>query len=308
MALIDYPISLPRPQASIVTPAERRQLSDEQRPRFARAIQRDRREFEQLTWPPMSAADVATFRQWWKEDLSLGGAWFNATWPLPRGFVAAVRKFVKPPQRTYLGRGFWRMTAVCEVRGRSLPVQRDLGIVVHWDTVNTLGIINFTNDDRTATTSVAGSMCIDSLGIGAGKYYGEILLEYLVDEGPAITVQMGITQNDPGNFDNFIGIGITGDVHLDGALVDTVSPLPTGTVLGFALDTNASKYWISVDGTWISGNPATGVGESGAMTGINSAYLFFFVESIEAPYAATLATSNAQFQYAPPSGFSQWAS
>src|SRR5690606_36068539 len=120
MALIDYPSSLPRPQASIVTPAERRQLVSEQRPLYARNIERDRREFEQLTWPPMNAVQMAILREWFNGDLVLGGAWFNATWPLPRGFVTAVRKFLKPPSRSFLGRGYWRVTATCEVRGRTL--------------------------------------------------------------------------------------------------------------------------------------------------------------------------------------------
>lgn len=113
-----YPASLPCPKSSTVTPAERRALSNASRPRDARALARDRLEVEKLEFPPMVPAEFATFRAWWESDLILGGAWFAADWPLPRGMITAVRKFIGAPVWSYTPGGFWRITAVCQVRGR----------------------------------------------------------------------------------------------------------------------------------------------------------------------------------------------
>lgn len=120
---IVYPMTLPIPQTSTVTPAERRALSDPQRPRAARAMQRDRLEFERITLPPLSETESDAFFTWWRDTLFRGGAWFAAEWPLPRGFVTAVRKFREQPRWQFVAGGDWRLSALCEVRGRGeLPL------------------------------------------------------------------------------------------------------------------------------------------------------------------------------------------
>lgn len=119
---IDYPQSLPVPQTSVVSPAEMRQLSNERTPYEARALSNEQREFERVTFPAMNAVQAAVFQEWWKDDLIYGGAWFNAKWPLPRGFFEAQRKFVGAPRWQAVGRGYWKISALCEVRGRSLRV------------------------------------------------------------------------------------------------------------------------------------------------------------------------------------------
>lgn len=118
---IVYPESLPCPQTSSVTAADRRLLTDKDRPRGdAIAIQRDRLEFEQVTWPPLNAIQTATLRAWWKDVLIEGGAWFEATWPMPRGRVPTVRKFTGSLQWEFIAGGFWRVSGTTEVRGRGL--------------------------------------------------------------------------------------------------------------------------------------------------------------------------------------------
>lgn len=112
-----YPESLPTPQTSAVTSDELRYLSNESRPREAAPIQLDGRDYESLTWPPMGPEQMAVFLSWVRNDLVFGGAWFTATWPLPRGQVAAVRKFIGQPRREFVPGGYWRVSAVCEIRG-----------------------------------------------------------------------------------------------------------------------------------------------------------------------------------------------
>lgn len=112
-----YPATLPTPQTSAVTPAERRALATADRPREARPVQLDRRSFERITWPPMRAEQYAELRRWWRDDLSEGAAWFDAVWPIPQGWVRAVRKLREQPQWQFVPGGFWRISALCEIRG-----------------------------------------------------------------------------------------------------------------------------------------------------------------------------------------------
>lgn len=120
--LVSYPSDLPCPQRLGFEPVDRRAVSDASRPREARARQRDRLAIEEVAFRPFSAAESAQFAAWWRNDLSFGSAWFNASWPGPRGIVAAVRRFIGAPTWTFIPGGFWRVDARFEVRGESLPV------------------------------------------------------------------------------------------------------------------------------------------------------------------------------------------
>lgn len=119
-----YPTTLPCPQTSTVAPSEKRQLSDEARPRDARALQRDRLELERITWPPLTAAQAEEIRSWWRNDLVYGGAWFVANWPVPRGMVSCVRRFLEQPSWSFVPGGFWALSALCEIRGVGLDPVR----------------------------------------------------------------------------------------------------------------------------------------------------------------------------------------
>jgi hypothetical protein len=173
MAALEYPAGLPCPQTSTVTPAERRALSDSDRPRDARPLQRDRLEFERITWPPMTEAQSAEFDAWWRETLTFGGAWFAADWPLPRGMVTAVRKFREQPRLQFVPGGFWRISALCEVRGRGmLPSTDDVLLLVGAN-------LDFNDESRFAVVPVVtGAPAISSvtkkLGAGSGGTAGAV--------------------------------------------------------------------------------------------------------------------------------------
>lgn len=112
-----YPESLPCPSALTSAPKERRQLSNQSRPVEASALQRDRGGVETVTFPPFDAAQMQAFREWWRDELHLGAAWFVAAWPSPRGSIDQVRRFIGAPNREYVPPGNWRITAQLEVRG-----------------------------------------------------------------------------------------------------------------------------------------------------------------------------------------------
>lgn len=118
MSVIEYPSTLPCPRVSVVTPAERRLLSNAERPLTASTLSRDRRQFESITFPTMNAAQAEEFLAWWEDTLLHGALWFVAAWPIPIGAVRSVRKFVTKLRWNFVPGGFWSITAFTEVRGR----------------------------------------------------------------------------------------------------------------------------------------------------------------------------------------------
>lgn len=83
-------------------------------------MERDRRKFENVTFPPFDEMQAAAFRAWWETDLYKGSAWFEAEWPIPEGKVARTRKFIGAPKWEFIPGRFWRVSAYTEVRGLSM--------------------------------------------------------------------------------------------------------------------------------------------------------------------------------------------
>lgn len=122
MAAIEYPPTLPEPSVADIQSAERRQLSTGIGPQDARAMQRDRQAFQNVTWT-FSPQQAEAFQAWYDDVLLEGGAWFGAKWPLPQGWVMAMRKFIGAPAWSHIPVDFWRVTAKCELRGTgALPI------------------------------------------------------------------------------------------------------------------------------------------------------------------------------------------
>lgn len=132
---IRYPSTLPRPQVSNIAPVERRQLSSAERPRDARALQRDRLQRERVNFPAFNAEQFAAFRDWWRNDLVYGASWFVADWPTPSGATTTVRRFVSAPSWTFISKGWFKISAECEIRGAGVdPVRAPTTIaLLHLD-------------------------------------------------------------------------------------------------------------------------------------------------------------------------------
>lgn len=165
---INYPATLPVPQTSVITPFERRALSNADAPLEARAASRDRLQFERVTWT-LTDAQSEIFRAWWKTDLTDGAAWFNAAWPVLEGIVERQHCFRTQPAYAFIPGGFWKVSAVLEIRGRGRPVAEGLpsvgGDAIAWfDPV----------DGAFGTLARANSGSAPSYGIGAitGLYAG----------------------------------------------------------------------------------------------------------------------------------------
>lgn len=123
MAYVLYPVTLPGPQRADIQSVERRRVTPADWPYEARARQTDMKAIQQIVFPAFTASQAEIFNDWWSNILDGGGNWFAAKWALPDGWSYGVRRFLETPKWEFLGRGYWRVSAVMEVRGRGeLPV------------------------------------------------------------------------------------------------------------------------------------------------------------------------------------------
>jgi len=153
-----YPDSLPAPRTLSYTPRERRQLGDANRPLQARALERDRGAVERVTWPPFTTTQGEVFKEWWKNTLVYGGAWFVATWPTPQGRAPLVLRFRSPPNWQYVPGGFWSISAEVEVRGAgelpSAPAAFvDCELLLHFDEADPTAWIDYSTRHHAISVS-----------------------------------------------------------------------------------------------------------------------------------------------------------
>jgi hypothetical protein len=187
---------IPCPQTSSVTIEERRLLSEGTvGPRRERTIELDERQLQRMSWM-LSKEQYAIFKEWRRDDLIDGGAWFAApaTWPAPDGLIVKVRRFIGGTQREYLGNGFWRISEVAEVRGETLlpgtPVIPTLQLL--WlDLFN--GTAGTALDDHAQDIPLEGSvwvpasMFINQPGVLDGSGRATASSEYSTNDITAIT-------------------------------------------------------------------------------------------------------------------------
>lgn len=310
---IDYPLSLPVPQTMLVTPMDRAARSDPDRPREARALSRDRLDIVRATWPPLSPEQAAVFQGFWRDDIYQGGAWFNASWPLPQGTVPAVYKFIQQPRWRFVPGGMWRIEALLEKRGRTLRVVDGTapGIPSNpWNSANFVGPASFADLDF--TTTITGPATVVSIeaaegNLGAGKYYAELVPTFDFFEGGVAQVQMGVTRGNPGTPSEGAGYDLSGAVFSDGSLIDTFAAIDPGDVIMIAIEALDGYIYFGKNGTWLGGaNPATGDGAIGLAAFGQNYYLVFYGDNIETAYSCAIRTGADRFSYAVPAGFIAW--
>jgi hypothetical protein len=310
---INYPLELRVPQTENVTPFDRAQYSDRDRPREARALSLDRLAIVRATWQPLSPAHAEIFYSWWKTDLYEGGAWFNATWPLPQGFVPAVFRFIEQPRWRFVPGGRWRIEAVLEQRGRGLSVI-DGGAAGPpsnpWNSANEIGAVVFSSSDFVATFSAPAtvvSVDVAQGSVGSGLFYAELVPTFDFFEGGAAVVQVGVSRNNPGSASTGAGVDLSGDVVVDGTTVDNIGAIASSDVIMIALDAGGGFVYFGKNGTWLGGgDPAAGTGGYDLVVTVQDYWLSFFGDNIEGTYSCAINAGSDRFAYAPPGSYSAW--
>jgi hypothetical protein len=314
---INYPATLPVPQTSVITPLERRALSNEDAPLEARARSRDRLQFERVTWT-LTDAECEIFRAWWKADLTDGAAWFNAAWPVLEGIVDRQRCFRTQPAYAFIPGGFWKVSAILEIRGRGRRVDFGLPIPTTpsrpWNSTNEVGSVTFSDGDFTASIfPEGGGLCVSldvaEGGLGDGLYYAEMVVTISEPEVGAASVAFGVTRDNPGGSLTGASISTNGIVNVEGSDVDSTSTIVTGDVVMIALNALTGHVYFGLNGMWLdSSDPVSNVGGYALAPGLADYCLFFGYEGDGfSSYACDLRTGVDRLEFAVPNGFTAWA-
>jgi hypothetical protein len=339
MTAIVYPSTLPGPSAAGIQAAERRLLSAE--PFEARNGQRDRLATQQVTLPPFTAAEAATFRAWFDDTLIFGGAWFAATWPLPAGFMSGVRRWIGQPSWKVVN-GFWQVSGPCEVRGRGMPPVLPQ-VPAIWDAGTSDGGISpyalaqqmwsIDPADRRHATLAAFENFYPEVPLhgvhitvyansfkSSGKRYFELrVLDTSSSDGDHEPAKVGVCTagladywhdfySGPSPFTDG-GDAATNRTQLINAFRPDLSGAPA--ILMCAVDLDAGKIWFGKNGAW------NGAGAPTADPVTADSPMFSDVAgpvTIFARYYAVMMTTDlvlrtvdADFGYAPPTGFTAWS-
>lgn len=179
---------------------------------------------------------------------------------------------------------------------------------VTWNPSDKASNVSLSNSDLTAGASSASFGSVRAtLGRSTGKYYFEILCTTfgstrtgLGDGSFTLADYVGHTAKSAG-FVN--GANTNTGFTLNQA--GTIS-LANGDVLGFAVDGDAGKAWVSKNNVWqLTGDPAAGTGQWISWTPPVTIYPATSVYETNTSF--TLRTKTSQITGSVPSGFSVWA-
>lgn len=312
MPIIEYPAALPGPLEAPFQYAERRMLSTLPGPQNARAMSRDRLGGQPVEFC-FSHAQIAIWEDWVENELIRAGAWFASNWKQPSGGVG-VRRFVGEPSfPVYYPNHGWRVQAVVEVRGRGeLPQNTGPAEPVTWSPTFKGTTIALSNGNLTATdpsnSMETYSTVRATVAPTSGKWYWEIVVDSL-DE--ILDLFVGIITTDAdwntrfvANFPRYC-YRSTGSRY-DGSVTDGVYPeLEVGDNVGIAWDVPNDKVWYRLNGSWLDGDPATGLDPSstGEVTTETMTPSVGFDNNVGLA-GVTAKFAAAAWDYAAPAGFS----
>lgn len=178
------------------------------------------------------------------------------------------------------------------------------------------GTTTLSNSDRTiaAAASVGRVGVIGKASRASGKWYFESTHTSVAgapNNRVGIATSAWVKSNVLGEGLTGAAVSFHGYAYRNGYTGSGVmaSPVPSaaGAVTGFAIDLDAGKIWVAVNGSWKwSGNPAAGT--SPAISGLlsNSYFPALTVELQSSAWTVTVSERVADLVYAPPSGFSPW--
>jgi hypothetical protein len=249
MSYIVFPSDLPNPSQVGLKPAERRRLSGiSDGYQQVGSRQRDFLGEETLQWE-LTAAQAQTFDDFFKYDLTYGGAWFQADWPLSHAMDVATRRFITPPKWSLIGHEYWRVSATFELRGKSLQVEP--GGTRLYDLAFTMGELSTPSSGSTRLAYPP----FTELNVG---WYLKVVLHNTstpVPTGPSVVFSFVVEQADTTHFTAITSLpSYTSTTGRDMAITDGTSGSSgapqrgLGSIPGFYYGTVQLVVSASVDG------------------------------------------------------------
>lgn len=189
-----------------------------------------------------------------------------------------------------------------------------------WDPDSMLG--GWTLDIGSFNKSALGATGPSIRGISAlpGRAFGKRYLEFTFDAGTtfgtAVRHDVGITRTRlqtatagaGGSLcDTGAGYRMGGAINVETTITSAPALVATLDVVSLAVDLSTGNVWLAKNGTWVSGDPATGVSPSGV---IPVGGLYYPCASCEsgAALGTTLRVVESEFDYPIPDGFKSWGS
>jgi hypothetical protein len=183
--------------------------------------------------------------------------------------------------------------------------------------------VYLSNTAKTVSTPNSSYGLITSVVL-SGKVYCEFAA--VSSPGTGMFNAFGVFINDPlliFNFANANGSFIysrddyTGGCGASGAGIwingtespNTLYQFTYGDRIGIAFDTATKKMWVSINGIYVSGNPATGTAPSATLTATGPfcfAMSNYACSSPAGTYVYTMYPNSATMSYSPPSGFTRY--
>lgn len=118
---VRYPDDLPCPHADTdLTPRERRYISDIGEVKKLRRFQSTFQATRQNISFVFTQEQSRRFREWYKNDIIEGGAWFYANWPILHKDKRIAYRFVTRPVWEFLARGNYHVSATVELDERKV--------------------------------------------------------------------------------------------------------------------------------------------------------------------------------------------
>lgn len=183
---------------------------------------------------------------------------------------------------------------------------------VVFDAGSATGTWTLTDGDHTAEVTGGASIrsILGTLGHSSGKKYFELVFVSGGSFSTAVRDDIGFTGDNPvPSGSSLAGNGAAyvrgGDIRVMGSLTGAVTALSSADVVGVAIDFSAGKAWFSLNGTYVSGDPAAGTSPSVTGLAPGTYYPGVSCES-GSSMIATLRALADDFDHPIPTGFTSW--
>lgn len=187
-------------------------------------------------------------------------------------------------------------------------------VVDAFDPTNVGATITLSNGNvrATGTSSAVWGSARSAISYASGKHYAEFKVTTAAGNGfePGVADTTGTASTMStflGGFANSAGvIAVTGNRQNSGFSVTGFPSIPSvtnGDVYGIAVDVDNKKTWLSLNNTWLTGDPVAG---TGAFITWAAAYSICAALGIATNGNAADFQGSGSQTYSPPSGFTAW--
>lgn len=192
----------------------------------------------------------------------------------------------------------------------STPGGGGSGSTTTWSPTDKSSVVTLSNANMTATFPNDGNTkgIRATTGKSAGKWYWELNVNSLGSDSSNTLVGFKLaSQNLIINSAGTVSWAPSQQVRENTTQVngDASSDWAAGNVLMLAMDVDALKVWVGVNGTWaFSGNPAAGTNQAANLPSAGTWHPWALLNDFVAGCAFTINCGATAFTYTPPSGFS----